>query len=369
MKVARVAPLVFCAAGLLAFVPGFLALAPNRLARGVPYAVLDCAPIWGGLILVALGVMAVSALRGRSLLGLSAAGVLVLLVVLAAGAGAEALRAHAAAAARAELGPGSWLMLAAGVLATMDAAAAMELSLWSRLRVALRLVFGVALIAGFGRLNGLSLAQEYVGHRAAFGAAVGRHLLLVGLCLAGAAAVGVPLGLAAWQRPRLRAALFSALNIVQTLPSIALFGLLMAPLSAAGLSGIGVVPAVIALVLYALLPTVRTVVTGLDGVPAAAVDAAAGLGMSGREIFLAVRLPLAAPALLAGLRVVVVQSVGLAVVAALIGAGGLGDFVFQGLGQYALDLVLLGALPATALALVADAALTFAADAAARRAG
>jgi osmoprotectant transport system permease protein len=363
-----VAPLVFCALGLLGYVPGFLELAPNRLAQGVPVRLLACAPVWGGLIALALVAMAFSAVRGRLLLGLSTAGALVLLVPLAAGAGAEALRAHAPVAARAELGPGFWLLMAAGVLATMDAAAALELTLWHRLRVAIRLVLGLGLMAAIGRLSALSLAQEYMSHRAAFHAAIGRHVLLVGLSLAGAALVGVPLGLAAWRRRGLRAPLFSALNIVQTLPSIALFGLLITPLSRAGLSGIGVVPAVIALVLYALLPTVRTVVTGLDGVPGAAVDAAAGLGMSDRDVFLQVRLPLAAPALLAGLRVVVVQAVGLAVVAALIGAGGLGDFVFQGLGQYALDLVLLGALPATALALVADAALTFAADVAARKA-
>ena len=368
MKIARAAPLVFSVFGVLAFVPGFLDLAPNRLAQGVPIRLLACAPVWGVLVALALVVVAFSAVKGRALLLLGAAGVLVLLVPLAAGAGADALRMHAPAAARAELGPGFWLLLAAAVLATMDAAAALELSLWHRLRVVIRLAVGVGLIAGIGRLNALSLAQEYIGHHAAFHAAMGRHVLLVALSLAGAALVGLPLGLASWQRQGLRAPLFSALNIVQTLPSIALFGLLIAPLSWAGLSGIGVVPAVIALVLYALLPTVRTVVTGLDGVPGAAVEAAVGLGMSDREVFFQVRLPLAAPALLAGLRVVVVQAVGLAVVAALIGAGGLGDFVFQGLGQYALDLVLLGALPATALALVADAALTFAADVAARRA-
>jgi len=170
----------------------------------------------------------------------------------------------------------------------------------------------------------------------------------------------VPLGLLAWQAPRWRTALFGGLNIIQTLPSIALFGLLMAPLARAGLSGIGVVPAVIALVLYALLPTARAVATGLAGVAAAPLEAAAGLGMAQSQIFWRVRLPLAAPALLAGLRIVLVQTVGLAVVAALIGAGGYGDFVFQGLGQYAVDLVLLGALPATFLALAADGVLTLA---------
>ena len=155
--------------------------------------------------------------------------------------------------------------------------------------------------------------------------------------------------------------------MLQTIPSIALFGLLIVPLSslaaavpglaALGVGGIGAAPAVIALVLYALLPIVRNTVGGLAGVDRAVIDAARGMGLNGYQIFSQIELPLALPVLLAGLRIVIVQTVGLAVVAALIGAGGLGTFVFEGLGQYALDLVLLGALPAILLALVADFAL------------
>ena len=121
-----------------------------------------------------------------------------------------------------------------------------------------------------------------------------------------------------------------------------------------GIGGIGMAPALIALVLYALLPVVRSTVAGIGGVDSAVVDAARGMGMTRRQRFWRVELPLAAPVLLAGLRIVTVQAIGLAVVAALIGAGGLGSFVFEGLGQYAADLVLLGALPAIGLALAAD---------------
>ena len=151
------------------------------------------------------------------------------------------------------------------------------------------------------------------------------------------------------------------LNLLQTIPSIALFGLLIVPLSALaaaapslaalGIAGIGPAPAIIALILYALLPVVRNTVAGIAGVDPAVVDAARGMGMSERQLFRQVQLPLALPLLLAGLRIVTVQTIGLAVVAALIGAGGLGTFVFAGLGQYAADLVLLGALPTIALAL------------------
>jgi osmoprotectant transport system permease protein len=121
-----------------------------------------------------------------------------------------------------------------------------------------------------------------------------------------------------------------------------------------GIGGIGMAPALIALVLYALLPVVRSTVAGIGGVDSAVVDAARGMGMTRRQRFWRVELPLAMPVLLAGLRIVTVQAIGLAVVAALIGAGGLGSFVFEGLGQYAADLVLLGALPAIGLALAAD---------------
>ena len=167
------------------------------------------------------------------------------------------------------------------------------------------------------------------------------------------------------------------LNLLQTIPSIALFGLLIVPLSALaaavpalaalGVGGIGPAPAIIALILYALLPVVRNTVAGSPGSMPAVVDAARGMGMTRRQLFWQVELPLASPLLLAGLRIVTVQAIGLAVVAALIGAGGLGSFVFEGLGQYAADLVLLGALPAIVLALAADFLLQILAEAAARR--
>jgi osmoprotectant transport system permease protein len=157
------------------------------------------------------------------------------------------------------------------------------------------------------------------------------------------------------------------LNFLQTIPSLALFGFLIAPLSALrrsvpklaalGIAGIGLAPALVALVLYALLPIVRNTATGLLEVDPAVLEAGRGIGLSRRQLFWQIELPLALPLFFAGLRIVTVQAIGLAVVAALIGAGGLGSFVFQGLGEYAVDLVLLGALPAIFLALFADFAL------------
>jgi osmoprotectant transport system permease protein len=222
----------------------------------------------------------------------------------------------------------------------------------------------VAIIAS-GKLDSLSLAREFHAQQATFGFEFLRHVGLVAITLTLAAFCALPLVLAAVYRPKARATIFAILNLLQTVPSIALFGLLMAPLSfhathvplahALGIGGIGATPAVIALVLYGLLPLVRSADAGLRNVSADVRESARGMGMRPREIFRQVDLPLAMPALISGLRVVTVQSIGLATVAALIGAGGLGTFVFQGIGEYALDLVLVGALPIILLAAFTDA--------------
>jgi osmoprotectant transport system permease protein len=230
------------------------------------------------------------------------------------------------------------------------------------------LVVGAAAWLGAnGWFRDLSLAHEWANRRDAYARAFTEHLWLVGASLAFALLLGVPLGIAAALRPRVAPQIFGVLNLVQTVPSIALFGLLIGPLAAlsasvpllraVGVNGIGFAPAVIALVLYALLPVARNTEAAIRSVPGTTLDAARGMGMNAPQVLVGVALPLASPILLAGLRVVVVQLIGLAVVAALIGAGGFGSFVFLGLGQTATDLVLLGALSAIALALVADGAL------------
>jgi osmoprotectant transport system permease protein len=155
----------------------------------------------------------------------------------------------------------------------------------------------------------------------------------------------------------------NVLNIIQTIPSIALFGLLIAPLgwvathvpgaASLGIRGIGTAPAFVALFLYSLLPVVANTVVGLAGVPRAANDAARGMGMTERQRLFGVEFPLAFPVILTGIRIVLVQNIGLATIAALIGGGGFGVFVFQGVGQTAMDLVLLGAIPTVALAFTA----------------
>jgi osmoprotectant transport system permease protein len=262
-------------------------------------------------------------------------------------------------------------------LAVVDAVQRLDAGPGLRLLVAVLMCIGIAGLAVAGMFDALSIAREYAGRRGPFAAALLRHLVLVAGSVGPALLCGVPLGVAAARRRGFAGPLFAALGVVQTIPSIALFGVLITPLSALaralpafaawGIGGIGVAPALIALFLYALLPVVRNTAAGLLGVDAGVIEAARGMGLSPRQIFRQVEIPLSLPVMLAGLRIVTVQTIGLAVVAALIGAGGLGHFVFEGLGEYALDLVLLGALPVIFLALAADFVLATAAAAARRR--
>lgn len=182
----------------------------------------------------------------------------------------------------------------------------------------------------------------------------GEHLLLVALAVALALAIALPLGLAIQGRPRWTQLVLGLANAVQTIPSLAIFGLL---LTVPFLGGIGPTPAVVALTLYALLPLLRGLVSGLSQVPRGLKEAGQALGLSPRQVLRHVDFPLALPSLMAGLRVATVISVGVATIGAAIGAGGLGVFIFRGIATVNNTLLLAGALPAAAIALAADAAL------------
>ncbi len=360
--------LVIIAAATMA-TAGFVSIAPNRLVSGVPV------PLWmaadrlstaGIAVLGAILLVACAATPGKPLHYAAAvtAVLLMMLVLAAAGHAASILASGAPAASRISLGAAFWILAGCAALAVGDALQRLGAGVAARVATVVGVMTGVVLLTVVGTFDALSIAREYDSRRQLFAEALGRHMSLVGASVGTAIATGLPLGVIAAKKPRLRGPVFASLNILQTIPSIALFGLLIVPLSALvaalpllakfGIGGIGVAPALIALVLYALLPVVRSTSAGLASVDDAVIDAAHGMGLTDRQIFWHVELPLALPVLLAGLRIVTVQSIGLAVVAGLIGAGGLGTFVWEGLGQYAVDLVLLGALPAILLALAAD---------------
>lgn len=183
------------------------------------------------------------------------------------------------------------------------------------------------------------------------------HLALVAIAIAVAIAAGVPLGILLTRRPGLRRLVLGATNMIQTVPSLALFGFLI-PVPFIG--GIGNKTAVVALALYALLPVIRNTFTGITGVDRAVVEAARGMGMTGKQLLWHVELPLAFSVILAGIRIATVISIGTATIAAAIGAGGLGTFIFRGVATVNNNVILAGAIPAAALAVLADVGLGWA---------
>ena len=200
----------------------------------------------------------------------------------------------------------------------------------------------------------MNLVQFYAEHSGEVLGLIGQHLYLVAISTGVAIAVGVPVGIVITRRPRWRGPVLGLANVVQTIPSLALFGFLI-PLPLIG--GIGARTAVVALVLYGLLPIVRNTYTGITGVDAAVREAGRGMGMTDRQLLLMVDLPLALGVILAGVRIATVVNVGTATIAAAIGAGGLGVYIFRGVAMVNDALILAGALPAALMALAADGLL------------
>lgn len=346
----------------LGTVSPFATARANRIVQGEPFGLFAALPAWAaaGILGVAVVAALVGSLVRRSALRLLVAMVAIAAIFLGVGLAGAFLTPEGNSYARVSPASGFWILFFAFALLAVDAIAR------SRPGPAVRLLYlaGAAAILGFVLLSGtwsdLSIMKEYAARADVFWTELSRHLLLALGSLAAAAAVGLPMGIVCERIPGIRSAVLSTLNLIQTIPSIALFGILIGPLAwiaanipgawEIGIRGIGVAPAFVALFLYSLLPVVANTVAGLDGVPRATREAAKGLGMTSGQRLLRVELPLAMPVILTAIRIVLVQNIGLATVAALIGGGGLGTFVFQGLGQTATDLVLLGALPTVALA-------------------
>jgi len=200
------------------------------------------------------------------------------------------------------------------------------------------------------------LLHFWLTHRAELARLLEQHIVLVVISTGMAALLGIPAGILAFRRPRLGRPLLFAANVAQTIPSLALFGFLL-PLPFIG--GIGPRTALVTPTLYALLPIVRTTVGGLQSLDRSVVDAGVAMGMTSSQLLFMVELPLALPSIVAGLRVAAVIGVGTATIAAAIGAGGLGEYIFRGLSMVDSTTILAGALPAAALALVVDGGLAW----------
>lgn len=363
----RVLPLLvllaLAAAGWLPFVT----VAPNRLVSGSGVRLVEwlagsgAAMPWVLAIAPAL-VLAVAALRpatpARHAVVAVAAGLWIGALTWLAGDAARALSAQ-----RVAFGAGWWSLALLAWLIAADALRRLALTAPAHAAAHAALWLPVVALLLTGQLSELALLREWAQRDDVFREALLRHLQIVVVALVPALVIGLPLGVAAARHERFGRLAAAVLGTVQTVPSIALFGLLIAPLAAlgtwwpaSGIRGVGLAPAAVALVGYALLPIVLGVAAGLRQIEPGVLEAARGMGLGARRRLWHVELPLALPSLLSALRFAAVQLVGLAVVAALIGAGGLGSFVFQGLAAGAIDLVLLGVVPVVALALLFDAA-------------
>ncbi len=180
------------------------------------------------------------------------------------------------------------------------------------------------------------------------------HLWLVGVSILFAVLIGIPLGILITRWPALNKPILGSANIIQTIPSLALFGFLLpAPWIGARADRL----AILALTLYALLPLIRNTYVGIKGVDRSVVEAGRGMGMTNQQLLWQVELPLALGVIIAGVRVATVISVGLATIAAAIGAGGLGEYIFRGLAMVNNQVILAGAIPAALMALLADVSL------------
>ena len=351
-------------AAALLFLP-FVLLKPNRILPGASRSLLDVLPAWQALgsqaLLALVAATALTVPRPRLRLAAALGGIVV--VTLAAAACANTLTPPGDKVVRVAAGAGFWIVLVCLGLMATDAITRMRPGPLMRV-VSLALLFVVAGAAlAHGTFDNLSIMREYAVNASRFWQEARRHLWLSVGSLFAAVLAGVPLGVLCYRVARLRAPVLATLNVIETVPAIALFGILMAPLGALaaaapwagalGIRGIGAAPAVVALFLYALLPIVANTVAGLRRVSRATVEAAFGMGMTPRQVLSRIEIKLALPVILTGIRVVLVQNIGMVTIAALIGGGGLGTFVFQGIGQTAIDLVLLGAVPIVALAFAA----------------
>jgi osmoprotectant transport system permease protein len=348
-----------------AFIAPFATFRANRIVAGEVKSVADALPAGWSAVLLGIVVCAVivALVRSPAYLRLAAAFVALAALALGIGVAATHLTPEANTYARVSPASGFWIMLFAFGLLAADALTRLRPAPFVRIVVlAVVLAFASAVLLA-GAWDGLSILKEYASRVDTFWAEGRKHVTLALGSLVAATLVGIPLGILCHRVTRLRDGLLGVLNAIQTIPSIALFGILIAPLgwialhvpgaAAIGIRGIGVAPAFVALFLYSLLPVVANTVVGLAGVPRDANDAARGIGMTDWQRLVGIEFPLAFPVILTGIRIVLVQNIGLATIAALIGGGGFGVFVFQGVGQTAMDLVLLGAVPTVVLAFAA----------------
>ncbi|MFN2409343.1 MAG: ABC transporter permease [Halomonas sp.] len=347
-----------------------VSVSPNRIVSGQGVGLVEAVGWLGALLVsgVILTLVLLSLQPSRQSYQVALVGVSLLFLLMPFGlmVASDRLISGDTPQARMNMGMAYWLLLSLLLLCWIE----LRLRLTLPRRWTILMLLGVAIVwwlCAMWALEALALSQEFRAREDQFWRALRQHITLVTISVAISIVLGLSLAMLMRRYANFQKIAFGLLNLLQTIPSIALFGLMLGPLawlaaqwpllSTLGVSGIGWAPALLALVAYSLLPMVRNTYIALEQVSPETLEAARGMGMRNSQRFWQVRLPLALPVLLEGIRITSVQAIGLTAVAALIGAGGLGAFIFQGLGQAAMDMVLLGALPILILALMVDAGL------------
>ena len=351
--------------GLLSLLLGWLTLKSSRVAAGTSLRLWEVE--WGlvalfvGLWSACLVLSLIGSKRRSMLLGILA-NVIIVLILVSAGLEASRLLAVESPTARVAPGAGFWLTLFAACVLVF-AARQKASPVWKHLIswTGLATFFGLLFLGWF---DSISVMQEYLGQEARFAQELIKHVYLFAGSVAIGTLMGIPLGVWAARSHSAEKPIFFIANITQTIPSLALFGLLIAPLSALsfafptlrelGIRGVGATPAMIALIIYTLLPVIQNTYVSLRNLDPAVIDAGRGMGMSRFQALLRVELPLSMRVILAGIRISVIINIGTAMIGAAIGAGGLGSPIVAGLVLDNLAYVIEGALPAAILAVLVD---------------
>ncbi len=355
-------------AALALSLSGFVTYRPNRIVRG---QVLPAHEVLGNyywvLLVLCLAVLLLTTIgRKRRRDGVMAllGGALGAGVVFFAGYAATELVSPETPFARTSMGAGVWLSLFGAYLITSESLRGYAGKRLYRTALQFPAPVAIVIMLALGWLNDLSLLQEFFNRRGTFFAELATHANLAFSAVALGSVVGFALALVISRLHFTHGFLFFFINLFQTIPTLSFLGLLMAPLiylgtrfhflGARGVTGIGWAPAFLVLFAYTLLPVTGNALAGFRMVDPMVVEAARGMGMTATQIFLKIRLPLALPVILSGIRTALTQAIGNTILAGLIGAGGMGAIIFLGLAQAAPDLILLGTLPVVFMALVAD---------------
>lgn len=366
--------LTACAVGLASlYVFVFAEASPNRVVSGQPMTIVQAVSGWW-IVTPALlwsGAASASLVRAHTrtasiLRGIFSAALIVAVLWLSGSAASESVQ-RLGEFTRYTIGGGVWLSIFAAFALIVSGRRELGLFTPAGWLVTLSAPLGIVGLVLTGRLGQLGLAAEYVNVSRQFPVWVMQQFAYSAIAVVIAVATGVLLGIVAFRNQRFARPIFLATSVFQTIPGLAMIGILVVPISALsasfpflkrlGISGLGWSPVVVALTLYALLAIVRNTYAGLGAVSASAVDAGVGMGMSERQVMRKVQLPLAAPILFSGIRTSSQQTIGNATLGAFVAAGTLGAPIFMGFAQQADNLVLLGAMALVSLALTVDGIL------------